>query len=770
MDIGSILEKVDKYFAENKGAQAETLLRESIEQAVREQDNNSLLQLLNELLGYYRETSQVEASYAIAGQAAALAEKMGLKGTLPYATTLLNVANAYRAGGRLEESLKCYLQVREIYAGLLSGSDMLTASLENNLSLLYQEMGDFAQAKESLLKALAIAEKKEAEFETAVSCANLAVTCMRLKQEEEAYNYACRAIRDFEKMGVEDAHYGAALSALGSYHYERQEYASAKKNFQIAMEILEKNFGKNEYYYRMQENFRACETADAEQPLQPAGSGLELAKAYYENCCKPMLEKQFPEYVEKIAVGLVGQGSDCFGYDDVFSRDHDWGPDVCLWITDETSAVIGEALKQAYERLPVSFQGFERSTTPMGQGRRGVMTIASFYKSLLNTDCYEEIDWTNVPDSALAAAVNGIVFKDEEGIFTSLRNRLREGYPEKIRFLKIAESGAQFAQTAQYNYERMKKRGDTVTAQMMLSDGMRAAMKLAHYMEGKYPPHDKWLCRSTKQLAEGKELCRMLEKVYRADRNGSENTLELIEGTAAFLCKKLYEKNFISDTEAYLDAHTQELLYKADIAGNTKEELVERIVGLEFEAFDKVKNVGGRAECQNDWTTFSIMRKSQYLTWNRTMLLQYFYDFWREYHSGHNLIEEKYGRMMESTAPEEYERIKGNFPEISSEKKQIVKQITGIQVSWMEEFSEKFPYLADNARSIHAYDDNLYNTSYETYLRGEISTYSDKMLELYGRYIVERAKENRNVVFEIMENSVRLYGYKDLEAAEAFLR
>ena len=65
----------------------------------------------------------------------------------------------------------------------------------------------------------------------------------------------------------------------------------------------------------------------------------------------------------------------------------------------------------------------------------------------------------------------------------------------------------------------------------------------------------------------------------------------------------------------------------------------------------QVKNLGGRADCQDDWFTFSIMRISQYLTWNKTMLLQYSYDFARELERGHNLIEEKYGRMMESTAP-----------------------------------------------------------------------------------------------------------------------
>ena len=160
------------------------------------------------------------------------------------------------------------------------------------------------------------------------------------------------------------------------------------------------------------------------------------------------------------------------------------------------------------------------------------------------------------------------------------------------------------------------------------------------------------------------------------------------------------------------------------------------------------------------------MRKSQYLTFTRPMLLQYLYDFQREYDRGHNLIEEKYGRMMESTAPEEYEQIKTHFPELSEEKKAIIEAVVAMQVGWMEEFERNFPVLAGNARSIHTAEDHLYNTSYETYLRGELGTYSDKMLELYGRYLVEYAKKGRNLTCDIMGHSVRMYGYRDLEDAE----
>ena len=453
-----------------------------------------------------------------------------------------------------------------------------------------------------------------------------------------------------------------------------------------------------------------------------------------------MIRERFGAYESRIAVGLAGRGSDCFGYDDEASRDHDWGPDFCLWVTDETYEQIGQALQQAYEALPEEFGGYRRAPRVNGRNRRGVMRISAFFGSLLGAGTYEEIDWRSVSDASLAAAVNGQVFRDDEGIFTSFRNRLLAGYPEEIRYLKLAEAAAGYSQAAQYNFPRMLGRGDRLTARMMVWDGMKAAMRLQLYMEGKYPPHDKWLVRTLQESGVGRRVLGYLERAERGlaasepDVSGISGELEAL---GRFFARELYGLDLISDVDPYLDAHSQELLYKASLAGKSDRELAQEIASLEFEAFDKVQNEGGRASCQNDWDTFSIMRKSQYLTWNRSMLLQYLYDFHREYERGHNLIEEKYGRMMESTAPERYEEMKGRFPQLTEEKRRIIEEICGLQVKWMEDFAAQYPALAGNARNIHTREDTAFNTSYETYLRGELGTYSDKMLELYGRYIVQ---------------------------------
>ena len=194
--------------------------------------------------------------------------------------------------------------------------------------------------------------------------------------------------------------------------------------------------------------------------------------------------------------------------------------------------------------------------------------------------------------------------------------------------------------------------------------------------------------------------------------------------------------------------------------------MIDKIVELEWKQFDKVKNEGGRASCQNDFETFAIMRKSQYLTWNEELLNSYYADLLQAEQNGWNLIMEKYARMMQSTAPKQYAELALTLPVRSKEREQIMEEIIRIQVAWMEQFSEKFPKMAGNARSIHTYEDTAYNTSYETYLRGELGTYSEETFVLYGRFITGLLKEEKNLAYETMRNTAMLYGYQSVEEAE----
>ena len=210
---------------------------------------------------------------------------------------------------------------------------------------------------------------------------------------------------------------------------------------------------------------------------------------------------------------------------------------------------------------------------------------------------------------------DGEVFADPEGKFTEIREKLKAGFPEEIRFLKLAEDCAKVSQTGQYNYFRMISRGDRLTADAMLMECTRHVCRLWHHLCNAYAPHDKWLVKSTERLPGGDGVVTMLEELHKTLSMDSERAkitaCAFLEELCGGIAKALYDESLISDVDPYLDHQVEELLMKASYAKQSDEELVRRIAKTEFEAFDKVKNEGGRASCQNDWPTFSVMRKSQ---------------------------------------------------------------------------------------------------------------------------------------------------------------
>lgn len=779
---------IDAFFKDNNPKGAEEYMLSVCKMAQDTGDLQLELTSLNELIGYYRQTSEKEKLISVIEDTFSVLEKMGDTTSIQYATVVLNAANGYRSIGELVKARRNYEIAEKVYAkqiseGTLGADDLLIAGLHNNMSLLCQEEKNYIEAEKHLLVALRIVEGKKATFQTAVTYANLANTCVLSEEYDKAKDYARTSIRLFKARGLQDPHYCAALSALAVCYFDEGEYGRALSIFEEAIKIVENKIGKNSQYERMLSYVEECRERLAGGGKQKVDeptviNGLYLSKKYYEEYGRQMIHEKFPEYEDKIAVGLVGEGSDCYGFDDALSVDHDYGPDFCMWLTDEVYDEIGEGLREEYDKLPKSFMGYDRTVTATGVGRRGVLKISDFYKKFLNTDMYEKIDYSSVPDYALSAACNGVVFRDDEGVFSAMREKLLMGYPERAKLLKIAEAAAGFSQCAQYNYLRMLKREDELTAQLMLSDGIKHALRLYHFLHDKYLVHDKWLYKSAGRICKGNcideetmaqdEFIVLLDKVSAQllVKNDKSEVSYAVEELATYFVREMYERNIISDIEPYLDYHTEEILFRAGLCDLSDEELVDKIVKLEFKAFDKVKNEGGRAYCQNDWPTFYVMRKSQYLTWNRVMLTQYCYDFTREYNLGHNLITEKYGRMMESTDEARWNEIKDNFPELSDEKKAIIEQIVGIQMIMMEEFSREHPKLAGNARNLHSYEDTTWNTSYETYLRGEISTYSDRMLQLYGQYVVEAYKNGVNIAYITMENTAKLYGFKSLEEFE----
>ncbi len=774
MVIEKVLEQLDEMFSQHRTDQVEEFLLSKIEEASKENDTASVITLLNEIVGHYREMGEFEKSISCCRELLVLTEQAGLKGSVAYATTLLNVANACRAAGLLRESMVYYQEVKKIYEDKLSSDDFRYASFYNNMSLLFQEMGDYESACDCLERALSIATMyTEARIEVAVTYTNLALSQLKLSRFEEAIGNLKRAFAIFEMDEEPDYHYSGALSAMGEAQYLAGNLEEAARYYKLALKEIERNTGRSKAYEITLQNLNAVTERLGAFPMENRQfkNGLELCEAFYEEYGRPMILQKFPEYEKMIAAGLVGEGSECFGFDDQTSRDHDFGPGFCLWLTDPVYDEIGEELQKAYDELPSTYMGITRFTTLKAQKRVGVFRIGDFYESLIGLKDIPttQNQWLFLDDYRLATAVNGKVFRDDLGEFTRIRRGIQEYYPEEVRIKKIARQAALMAQSGQYNYSRMFGRGEKVTASIALSEFMKHTMAMVYLLNRTYAPFYKWMHRGMEKLRVLPEIREILNMLVDFPM-GDERIPQTIEMIVALIIAEMKKQGLTSGEDNYLDHHTDRILrslpekdHKDD---SFKAALVEELVLLEWQAFDKVENEGGRADCQDDWNTFSIMRRSQYDTWTEEMLKSYIHDFRNAGERGWNLIAEKYGRMMESTAPLKYAGIRDSFPEVPDMKRQIIEEIIKIQVAWMEEFAKAYPKAAGNARKIHTAEDTPFDTSYETYLRGELLTYSDETLDLYGRFIARLCRENKNLAEMIMTNTAHLYGYSSLQELE----
>ena len=267
--------------------------------------------------------------------------------------------------------------------------------------------------------------------------------------------------------------------------------------------------------------------------------GLEISKAYFEEYGRPMLMEQFPELMPYLAAGLCGSGSECLGYDDDVSTDHDYEPGFIIFLPGEDVVDRQTAFKleRAYAKLPKEFMGLKRSLMqPVGGARRGIIRTEEFFSEKCGRGdgalSYDE--WIRTPEYALLEAVNGEIFFDNHGEVTAIRERLSY-FPEDVRKKKLAGNLLLMAQSGQYNYMRCISHGEEGAAQLAVAEYVKAAMSVAFLLNKKYQPFYKWSFRAMRELGKLSIEAELLEYLITTPNEGdmAEEKYRVIEGIAA---------------------------------------------------------------------------------------------------------------------------------------------------------------------------------------------------------------------------------------------
>jgi len=255
--------------------------------------------------------------------------------------------------------------------------------------------------------------------------------------------------------------------------------------------------------------------------------GMELCERYWRTFGEGMMKEQFPDLLPRIAVGLAGSGSECLGYDDELSRDHDFEVGFCLFLPRDIDSRRAFALERAYAALPSSFEGIARPRlTPAGGSRRGVIWQEDFLRDRTGRQDghVEGVEWLHLPEQALLEASGGRIFRDDSGAFSAVRRHLAF-LPEDVRRKKLAGCFLLMGQAGLYNLPRCLARGEEGAARLALHEFVMQAAHAVFLLHSAYMPYYKWCFRAMRELALGGEYESRLTRLVTGETAGREKEI-----------------------------------------------------------------------------------------------------------------------------------------------------------------------------------------------------------------------------------------------------
>ncbi len=261
--------------------------------------------------------------------------------------------------------------------------------------------------------------------------------------------------------------------------------------------------------------------------------GLELNRLFYEEIVAPLLAARFPEI--SYSAALIGYGSDALGYDTPLSRDHEWGPRLLLFLSEEGYQTYHAAIDAALRHdLPTTFRGYSTSfSTPkpdggwvrsMLDGVAGeidhhiqIATVNGFIQRELGIKRRAPItpcDWLTFPEQKLLEVTSGEVYFDGLDQLIPLRRELAY-YPHDVWLYRMAAQWQRIAEEEAF-VGRCGDVGDDLGSRIVAARLARDIMRLCFLQERRYAPYSKWLGTAFQALASASAVAPALSSALAA--------------------------------------------------------------------------------------------------------------------------------------------------------------------------------------------------------------------------------------------------------------
>jgi len=258
--------------------------------------------------------------------------------------------------------------------------------------------------------------------------------------------------------------------------------------------------------------------------------GLLLNERFFVEVVRPILEAEFPDL--RYSAALIGYGSDVLGFDTPRSTDHEWGPRLLLFVSDEEHAARAGAIHATFSRrLPPAFLGFLTHFAPPGPDGARVPApntgepIAhkievhppGILKSWLGVDPFGEItavEWLLMPQQRLLEVTAGRVYHDGLGCLESVRARLAF-YPHDVWLYQLACQWQRISQQEAF-VGRTGEVDDEVGSALIAAALIRDLMGMGFLLERRYAPYSKWVGTAFAELSCASRLTPLFTTVLQA--------------------------------------------------------------------------------------------------------------------------------------------------------------------------------------------------------------------------------------------------------------
>ncbi len=230
---------------------------------------------------------------------------------------------------------------------------------------------------------------------------------------------------------------------------------------------------------------------------------IETSNRFFKHIIFPLLKEHHPEINQKIACGFFGYGSECLQMDDELSRDHHWGLRVDALLPMHLFKMHSEKLTHHLNQsLPETFEGISLRDGHINGTGIALEAMENFLQRTIGLKRAPQTnkEWLDIPEVDITHVINGEVWHDPCGEYTSIRKAFLDYYPDDVWHRRIAHWSRYYSGMGVYALHRAIQRENLPYAFTAFSRSLKWAMELAFMLNRVYFPYDKWLYSFFKKL------------------------------------------------------------------------------------------------------------------------------------------------------------------------------------------------------------------------------------------------------------------------------